>query len=177
MLAGGPETCNLYDLVIQGSGDCGGFRGTTYCDPMDVNSTGLPTRLTGMNSGSAGSGLRLLANQGPSNQFGYFLIGSTRSEPGVALGNGRLCLSDSGGAIIGRYNHQGSRNSTGRFDGSGIFQKLVGTSSSGIGFDVPLSTPFSGGGTLSGGVRANFQLWHREPNGQSNFSNGLGVVF
>lgn len=148
-----------------------------FCDPADNNSTGAPTVLSGNIGTGIGSGLHLEASQGPATQFGYFLVGTGVSDPGTPISQGHLCLSTSVGNALGRYNVAGgTSNSIGRFDASGILQNLAGTSSVGSGFDVPASIP-SIGGSISAGSTWHFQLWHRESNGESNFSNGLSVTF
>ncbi len=151
--------------------------GTTFCDPAVANSTGLPTRISGTWSQESQSGLHLDAFQGPANQFAYFLIGTGVSEPGLAIGQGRLCLALGGGQGFARYNVIGDvRNSIGRFDSGGILRNLAGTSSSGSGFDVP--TQISPAlGTITAGSTWHFQLWHRDLGTQSNLSNGLSVTF
>ena len=121
-----------------------------------------------------GSVFHLAANDGPVNQFGYFLVSAGSVDPGVSVGDGRLCLT----APIGRYNPNagGSLNSIGAFDASGVFQNLAGTSSLGSGFDVPFTLPNPLGGTISPGATWNFQLWYRD-GAASNFSDGVSVTF
>ncbi len=158
----------------------GGGVGTPFCDPNENNSTGLPTVMTASFGTGVGSDLSLESSQGPSGQFGYFLVGTASSEPGVMLTNsqGRLCLALGGGNSIGRYNVTGtSFNSLGQFDAAGEMQNLSGTSTSGAGFDVPTTVPIAGSPTIMTGSTWHFQLWHRENGGLSNFSNGLSVDF
>ena len=152
--------------------------GAAFCDPANNNSTGLPTRLVGSVASGLSSGIHLDANQGPPTQFGYLLIGTGSNDPGTMIGNGRLCLQLGAGSSIGRYNAAGTLfNSSGQFDAAGVFQNIAGTSSSGLGFDVPLSLPIAGTPQIMVGETWHFQMWHREPGGQSNFSNGLSVTF
>jgi len=151
----------------------------TFCDPADTNSTGLPTVLSGAFGSGVGSGLHLEATQGPQAQFGYFLVGTGVSDPGVPLSQGHLCLATMGGNQLARYNIPGTpMNSVGLFDIHGVLQNAVGTatSSGGSGFDVPADIP-SIGGTITAGSTWHFQLWHREAAGASNLSNGLSVTF
>ncbi|HPF13736.1 MAG TPA: hypothetical protein PLJ12_05675 [Planctomycetota bacterium] len=119
---GTPNNCNTYDLVIAGAGGCtGGSTGTPFCNPMNPNSTGASTTLTGSFGSGVGSGLHLEASSGPPNQFGYFLIGTASATPGIAVSQGRLCLSISGGNVFGRYNVPGgSLNSVGLFNAGGV---------------------------------------------------------
>ncbi len=170
--------CNDYDMIITGSTACGNVGvGTPFCDPMDINSTGLPTTLTGNFTAPSGSGLHLESAQGPPGEFGYFLIGTGVSDPGIVISNGRLCLAVTGGNQFGRYNATGTLNSVGQYDAAGIMQNFVGTSSVGSGFDVPLTVPITGSPQIMAGESWHFQLWHREAGGASNFSNGLTVTF
>ena len=157
--------------------EIGGAVGTSFCDPMNPNSIGMSTTLTGSMGTGVGSGLHLEAAQGPSNQFAYFLVGTGVSDPGIVISQGRLCLSVSGGNVFGRYNVPGALNSVGLFDAGGVLQNQVGTSTVGSGFDVPATVPITGSPTISAGSTWHFQLWHREAAGASNFSNGLSVTF
>ncbi len=153
-----------------------GGTGTPFCDPADVNSTGLPTMLSGAMGSGVGSDLHLESSQGPPGQFGYFLMGTTFIEPGIAISNGHLCVSGQ----IGRFNITGTQfNSLGLFDAGGALLNQVGTatSSSGTGFDVPITMPISGSPMIMPGSSWSFQLWHREAAGASNFSNGVTIMF
>ena len=172
-----PGDCNVYNMQIAGSGNCSGVL-NTFCDPMDPNSTGAPTTLVGAMGSGLGSGLRLEASSGPPGQFAYFLVGTMPTQPGLPLGQGRLCLATGAGNSVGRYNVGGSaRNSLGQFDAAGILQNAVGTSASGSGFDVPTGLPLAGSPSITGGQTWHFQLWHRESGGSSNFSNGISIGF
>ncbi|HPF13739.1 MAG TPA: hypothetical protein PLJ12_05690, partial [Planctomycetota bacterium] len=54
----GTQDCNMYDLVVSGSGGCaGGSVGTPFCDPMNPNSTGASTHLAGTFGTGVGSDL------------------------------------------------------------------------------------------------------------------------
>ena len=148
--------------------------GTPFCSPANTNSTGLPCRMVGSFGAGVGSDLHLDANQGPANQFGYFLMGTAFLDPGLAISQGQLCVSGS----IGRYNIAGTAfNSIGRFDSSGDLQNSVGTSTTGAGYDVPVNVPVTNTPTISSGSTWHFQLWFREAGGNANFSNGLSVLF
>ncbi len=149
----------------------------TFCDPADSNSTGSATRIAGSMTASGGSGLHLEATQGPPNQFGYFLVGTGVADPGLPIGSGHLCLAITGGNGFARYNVSGGAlNSVGRFDAAGVLQNLVGTSSTGSGYDVPTLIP-SQLGMITAGSTWHFQLWHRDSPSTSNFSNGISVSF
>ena len=71
----------------------------TFCAPAVPNSTGQPTLLTGSKGSGVGSDLHLEATQGPPAQFGYFLMGTLGSDPGIPVGNGRLCVAGSSGPL------------------------------------------------------------------------------
>ncbi len=147
--------------------------GTPFCDPANNNNTGLPCIITASMGSGVGADLHLDAGQGPSGQFGYFLVGTSSMDPGLTISNGRLCL---GG--IGRYNVAGTNfNSIGQFDAGGLMQNAVGTSTTGSGYDVPVTVPITGSPMITSGSTWNFQLWYREPGGNANFSNGLAVTF
>ncbi len=151
--------------------------GVPFCDPANPNSTGQSTKVTGVIGTGIASNLRLEASQGPANQFGYFLVGTHQNTLGVSIGQGRLCLGTAVEQQIGRYNVNGTAmNSVGRFDSAGVYQNLVGTSTTGQGFDVPAQLPAIGG-SIQTGQTYHFQLWHRDIAGESNFSNGLRVTF
>ena len=175
-----PADCNNYDLQITGAG-CGPTSdGTPFCDPMDPNSTGNSTTLTGMLGTGVESGLLLTATGGVPSEFGYFLIGTGISDPGIVISGGRLCLAVTGGNQFGRYNFGTTTNSIGAFDAAGDFQNLLGTATSngGYGYDVATTNPL--GGMIMSGETWHFQLWHRDTPagvGSSNFSNGLSITF
>ncbi len=154
--------------------------GTPFCNPNDPNSTGMSTNLIASFGSGTGSDLHLDSNQGPNGQFGYFLVGTASSEPGIMLPNsqGRLCLAIGGGNSLGRYNVTGTQfNSLGLFNAAGELQNLASTSGSGAGYDVPTTVPIAGSPQIMVGQTWHFQLWHRENGGLSNFSNGLSISF
>ena len=123
-----------------------------------------------------GSAFHLAANDGPTIEFGYFLVSAGSVDPGVSVSDGRLCLT----APIGRYlpvaGGSYQLNSIGAFDLGGVFQSLSGNSSVGSGFDVPFTLPNPPGGMISAGATWNFQLWYRD-GVASNFSDGISVTF
>ncbi len=145
-----------------------------FCDPANANSTGLPCRLSGHFGTGVGSDLHLDAIQGPPNQFGYFLSGTTFIDPGLIINQGELCISGS----LGRYNVAGTAfNSIGLFDSSGDLQNTVGTSAIGTGYDLPVTVPSMGSPVITSGSTWHFQLWYREAGGSANFSNGMSILF
>ena len=160
--------------------DTQGSAGVTFCDPMNVNSTGVSTTLSGSFGSGVESDLNLQVSNGVPSEFGYFLIGTAVDDPGIMISNGRLCLSIAAPNAFGRYNFGTTTNSIGAFDASGNLVNLVGTatSSGGLGYDVASTNPL--GGTIMSGETWHFQMWHRDTPagaGNSNFSNGLSVTF
>ncbi len=172
--------CNSYQLQLTGANDCE-LSGARICDPMDPNSTGMSTTLVGSYAPAATSGLHLEVLQGPPGEFGYLLVGSSWDDPGIVVSHGRLCLSTLANQFFVRYNQSGTEaNSIGVFNGSGQLVNLVGTSSSGTGFDVPATIPYVSQPVIQVGELWTFQAWHRDGGagvGESNFSNALVVTF
>jgi formylglycine-generating enzyme required for sulfatase activity len=166
---------------------CGAFAqstGTPFCNPMNVNSTGLSTTLTGSWITGAGIGggmsdLHLECTNGVPSELGYFLVSAGFSDPGLAISNGQLCVGDGANAFL-RYNVIGtSSSSVGLFDAAGVLVNAVSTSTSGTGFDVP-DTVAGSPAVITYGSTWHFQVWHRDTpasSGASNFSNGLSVTF
>jgi formylglycine-generating enzyme required for sulfatase activity len=140
----------------------------------------MPTTLTGSFGSGVGSDLHLEVTQGVPGELAYFLAGNEATS-GVVISNGLNCLIGTGTAQMFRYNVGGSlSNSVGRFDNSGVFQNLVGTSTVGSGFDVPDTIPGNTPILIMIGDTWHFQVWHRDSavqSGDSNFSNGLSVTF
>ena len=144
-----------------------------FCNPANTHSGGGSTTLGGSNF-SGPSVFHLDAQDGPVDEFGYFLVSATPVDPGVNVSNGELCLA----GPIGRYNPSAgpALNSIGRFDAGGVFQNLAGTSSVGSGFDLPATLPSPPGGVITVGATWHFQLWFRDGAG-SNLSDGVSVTF
>ncbi|MEZ5975572.1 MAG: hypothetical protein R3E96_12245 [Planctomycetota bacterium] len=114
---------------------------------------------------------------GPAGEFGYVRVGTAASDTGIPLSNGRMCLGIAAGNIIGRYTVAGAQNSIGQFNAAGVLANLAGTSTTGTGFDVPVTVPISGDPAIVAGATWHFQVVHREPGGAWNYSNGLTVHF
>ncbi|MEZ5975930.1 MAG: hypothetical protein R3E96_14140 [Planctomycetota bacterium] len=160
----------------------GGTTGTAFCDPATNNSTGGPAVLTASTGSGVGANLHLELTGGPSSEFGYFLVGTAAETANpIAISNGFLCLSTTGGNVFGRYNVVGGNlNSIGAFDSGGTFQNLVGTSTVGSGYDVPVNVPITGNPAIMAGDTWHFQAWYRDTPagaGSSNLSNGLTYTF
>ncbi|MEZ6004689.1 MAG: hypothetical protein R3F33_10945 [Planctomycetota bacterium] len=174
---GPPADCNHVDLVVSGAGGCNGVLETaSFCDPANVNSSGLPAVLFASQPFGPASLVQLEAVQGPAGQFGYLLVGTQTAVPGSPLGGGRLCLSGAGGNLIGRYNTTiAGHNSLGQFDAFGRFQNLAGTSNSAFGYVLPATLPW--GATISAGSTYHYQLWFRESGGLSNLTGGVTVLW
>ncbi|MCP5022948.1 MAG: hypothetical protein GY930_14395, partial [bacterium] len=121
---------------------CGAFAqtGTTFCAATN-NSTGAPAVLTGSFGSGVGSGLHLEVSGGVPNEIGYFLAGNEATS-GVVISEGINCLIGTSTAQLFRYNVGGTEAiSIGRFNSLGVLEHLVGTSTTGTGFDVPAMIP------------------------------------
>jgi len=169
--------CNTYDILLAGSG-CNNATGTPFCNPV-LNSAGTATLLEGYWGSAIESDLHLEINQGPPSQFGYMLIGNMNTAPGISLNGGQFCLAGVPGAAFYRYYVTGGvTSSVGRFDANGRMLNIVGTSSTGYGFEVPTTIPAAA--VIAPGSTWHFQYWHRDTSagiGVSNLSNGLSVTF
>ncbi len=150
----------------------------TFCDPAGVNSSGNAASISASPTG-LGAGFRLDATGGPqlpNSGFGFFVVADSITA-GLPVNQGVLCL----GQPQGRYNPGagGARNSLGQFDANGNFENLVGTSTTGFGFDIPTQLPSPPGGNISAGSTWHFQLWYRDlnPMATTNFSNGITLDF
>ena len=174
------QKCIPYSLQIAGVGHCP-WTSATFCDPMDANSTGLSTRLSATTLPGSVSRVHFDVDQGPPSQFAYFLVGTGASNPGLSLGQGRLCLSVAPFNQLYRYNLAGTEfNSLGRFQPDGTLLNISGTSAAGPGYDLPTSIPnpfYPNGAPILSGRSWYFQVWHRDVGGQSNFSNGVRIDF
>ena len=160
---------NLYDLTVERY-----FPNISeFCTPAEINSDGMRTHMFATPGSGIGANIRMTGIDGPVGEFGYILV-SDATNNGLIISNGRYCLTGS----VGRYNIPGGAlNSLGQFDTDNLFINLSGTAQFGYGFDVPNVLPYVGSPTISVGDTYHFQLWHREPNGQANFSNGVSVTF
>lgn len=142
------------------------------CSPANPNSTGMPVTL-GTSAFTPQAMVHLEATGGPANQFAYFVV-SGAVGAGVPISQGVLCLAPP----FARYTVSAvgpGLNSLGKFDSAGVLQNLVGTSSTGTGFDVPVNLPGPLGGTIQSGDTYVFQLWYRDQGSVSNFSDALSV--
>ncbi|MCP5021983.1 MAG: hypothetical protein GY930_09405 [bacterium] len=179
----GSHILNFDNFILNGVSGVG----TPFCNPASSNSSGNSTTLSGsfLTGGGIASGLsdlHLECANGVPNELGYFLVGSTASDPGISVSNGMMCLSS---GPFYRYNVLGTTsNSVGLFDAGGTLVNFAGTSSVGpvgaeTGFDVP-DTVTGTSMTITAGSTWHFQAWHRDTPagvGTSNFSNGLSVTF
>jgi hypothetical protein len=175
-------SCNIYDLVIVGSGNCGGTpdTGTPFCDPASANSTGAPAVLAGTTGSGVGADLHLEITSGPVGQLAYMLAGN-EATAGIPVSNGLFCLVGTPTAQFFRYNVAGTdMNSIGGFDGTGTWINVSSTSTTGFGFDVPATIPAGVPIVITAGDTWQFQGWYRDTaaaSGSSNFTNGLSVTF
>tara|TARA_R110002126_G_scaffold25583_15_gene87569 strand:- start:1911 stop:2978 length:1068 start_codon:yes stop_codon:yes gene_type:complete len=167
------------DLEVAGSGT------VLECSPANSHYQGGSVTLDFSDfNGSPGSGLHLIASNGPVGEFGFFFVGPGIG-PALPVFQGIHCLSQP----TGRYNSQVATNmglpqlnSLGQFNNAGFFQNNSGTSTVGSGFDVPNELPF--GPTpqfIAPGETWYFQLWYRDrtPGGapSANFSDAFGANF
>ncbi len=155
----------MFEAILQ-NGDEGAFLldlglGTNYCTAVP-NSSGMTGRIAASGSDIAGGNpLRLIADQLPINQFGFFVASLSQGNfPGIGGSQGTLCL----GGTIGRFNSQIQ------------FSGLAGT------FEIPVDTlaiPLTPAVAIQAGETWNFQAWHRDfnPIATSNFTDGLSVPF
>ncbi|MBL4769631.1 MAG: hypothetical protein JKY61_00425, partial [Planctomycetes bacterium] len=168
---------------------CRPIFGGTFCDPANINSTGVPAVLVASFGSGVGSDLHLDVSGGPlpladgSRMLGYFLVGNSNDSPGFLIGDGQFCLAGLGGTF-GRYNAAGTtRFSLGLFDSAGSLENLVGTGGmTGFGFDVPAEVELAGLAptVITSGDTYYFQCWFRDSlagSGHSNFTNGVAVTF
>ncbi|HPF13787.1 MAG TPA: hypothetical protein PLJ12_05930 [Planctomycetota bacterium] len=131
-----------------------------YC-AGNPNSTGDYGFITMWGTPSTTTSKTLVATAMPLNQFGYFLAGQNGfgvvAVPGSA---GNLCLS---GGPLGRYN-------------LGVEVFFTGTSGSGQLAISPTALRGPGGNVVGlAGQTWNFQAWHRENGGSSNFTNAISL--
>ncbi|MCP5022233.1 MAG: hypothetical protein GY930_10695 [bacterium] len=180
MYDGSVSDCNNYDLIISGSGTCGGGVGSTFCDPAANNSTGAPTVLTGSWGSGVGSDLHLEVTGGIPGELVYILAGN-EATAGAPISNGQFCLIGTSTAQFFRYNVIGTDwSSIGGFDPTGTMINSSGTSTTGFGYDVPSTIPAAVPVAIMAGDTWHFQAWFRDTPaavGSSNFSNGLSVNF
>lgn len=156
-----PGSMNPSSSCTQAGGGSGGPIGTNYCGPGNVNSTGLPSALSAFGSTFVADNLvTLTSSQLPLNQFGYYITSQTQGFipfPGGSQGN--LCLSGS----VGRYSSSiGSSGSTGLIS---------------LALDLSQTPQPAGPVSISPGESWNWQLWHRDQGGNSNFTDGIQITF
>ena len=142
------------------TGECG----ETFCDPAILNSTGMPGRLHSTGSDRVSqNNLTLRVEDLPTNEFGYFLVGTAQGPPVTPGGSqGRYCL----GGSTGRYNLAGQIKYSGA---TGAFSLGINLTS----MQINPNTAVAAGQTW------RFQAWYRDRNPftTSNFTNGLEVMF
>jgi hypothetical protein len=156
-----PGSMNPSSSCTQAGGGSGGPIGTNYCGPGNVNSTGLPSALSAIGSTFvADNFVTLTSSQLPLNQFGYYITSQTQGFipfPGGSQGN--LCLSGS----VGRYSGSiGSSGSTGLIS---------------LALDLSQTPQPAGPVSINPGESWNWQLWHRDQGGNSNFTDGIQITF
>ena len=141
-----------------------GAIGEPYCGPAVPNSTGASgtTAATGSIDLALGE-LRLVAESLPPGQVGYFLASRTQQiTPVVPNSIGTLCL----GGEIGRFVGPGQ---VGAADAFGRLRLQADPAA--------IPSPSLGSVAIVAGERWNFQAWHRDSLGGSNFTEGLTVQY
>jgi hypothetical protein len=160
--------------------DSSGGTGVPFCNPNNNNSTGAPAVLAGTTGSGVGSGLHLEITDGVPGQLAYMLAGN-EATTGIPVSNGQFCLVGTPTSQFFRYNVAGTdMDSIGGFDASGTWINVMGTSTTGFGFDVPSTIPDSVPIPIMAGDTWHFQAWYRDTpagSGTSNFTNGLSVTF
>ena len=135
--------------------------GTQHCDPAELNSQGWPGRIAAMGSLSVTDNeFYIFGYDLPTSQFAYVLSAPALgfiANPGGS--NGNLCL----GINIGRHNSQIEFTSTNR--------------SIRVPVDLTQMPSAMGPFAITAGTTRFFQIWHRESNGQSNFTDVVEVTF
>ncbi|MDF1838823.1 MAG: choice-of-anchor L domain-containing protein [Planctomycetota bacterium] len=135
--------------------------GTAYCATV-ANSTGTSGYLYAMGDLAANqNNLTLVGSNLPEGEMGYFL--GSRAQGFVAMpggSQGNLCL---GGPGLARFHNTAA---------SVVSGTLTGTLDL---TNMPVHPTF--GDVVMPGETWYFQLWHRESQGVSNFTNGLCVTF
>jgi hypothetical protein len=178
------------------AGDCPDVSVEILCDPAQPHwQGGIATLETSGFDPNSPSGLHLEVTDGPTDrrtdgptgELGYFVVAQSATSS-IPLHSGILCLDQP----LTRYSPQVATiqelpqlNSVGVFDASGTLQNLVGTSTTGSGFDVPLELPYSPPGqTIDPGEVWYFQVWYRDRIGSppvagssANFTNVVKATF
>jgi len=133
----------------------------SYCQATS-NSTGATGLLFALGSLSVSdNSFSLVASNLPQNQFAYMLAGTDRGfVMNPAGSNGNLCL----GGSLARFN---APSQIGMADFLGIFTVQIDLTA------IPVNPTVA----VQAGETWDFQCWHREDNGQSNFTTGLEVLF
>ncbi len=133
-----------------------------YCGPAVPNSSGLSAEIIAVGSNVAGGEpLGLIASNLPSNEFGYFLVGTATGVINPVNSAGNLCLI---GGPIGRFN---------RVDQ--IQHSQLGGTCFGLAVDT-LALPLNPDHTVVSGETFHFQAWFRD-GASSNFTDAVSVTF
>lgn len=172
--------------ILNTAGPCAACGCTTpLCIPPNPHYLGGSVTLANSSYPSGvGSDLHIEATGGPAGEFGFVLV-SAGGNLNLSIFQGVLCLE----APQGRYNpsiaaNSGipALNSIGQFDAAGVLQNLVGTSTTGSGFDVPAELPYTPPGqAINPGETWFFQVWYRDQDSlgapSANFSDMIQVSF
>lgn len=136
-------------------------QGLTYCSPAVPNSVGLSGRIIARGSTTtADNDMILRAQDLPPNQFGFFLNGTAQVNiPAAGGSQGILCV----GGSIGRYNAL--------VDFSGPNGRIE------LRLNLTETPTPNGNVSIISGETWHFQCWHREPGGNSNFTDAVSISF
>ncbi|MFT5291454.1 MAG: hypothetical protein ACI82F_003536, partial [Planctomycetota bacterium] len=135
--------------------------GGTYCSPAVPNSAGLSGRIIPRGSLTASDNDVILRAQDlPPNQFGFFINGTAQANVPMAGGSqGTLCV----GGSVGRYNlNVAQTGPDGRLE---------------LRLDLSHTPTPTGTISINAGQTWHFQCWHRDAGGNSNFTDGVTIVF
>ena len=134
--------------------------GDNYCGPANLNSTGMSAEVFALGSSIVACNLlSLVATDLPPNQFGYFLASETQGFVPFAGGSqGNLCLAGNIARFVQQVQSSGP-------DGS--FSISVDLTS------IPTTPPH----TVLAGETWNFQAWFRDVGNNSNFTDGVSILF
>lgn len=153
-----------------------------FCDPAAPSgASGTPVTLSAHTT-SAGAGVRIEATGGPAPSVftsnGFFLV-SAGNTATIPVGQGTLCLE----SPLARYAPAagGTQNSLGVFNEAGDFVNFSGTSTTCLGFDIPIQIHGTINTPITAGSTWHFQFWYRDlqisGGTGSNLSNGISVTF
>ncbi|MEM6569221.1 MAG: hypothetical protein AAF957_12465 [Planctomycetota bacterium] len=152
-------------VPVLGCGPGSGGISAVYCR-SNPNSTGVETCISASGSPvAAANDVTLIATNMPLNAFGFFITSRTQGFVANPAGSqGNLCLS----GVIGRF------VGPGQIKDSGLQGEIRLSTTSGE-WSVQAIPSAMGPYAAMAGITSNFQAWHRDVGGNSNFSSALTV--